>query len=57
MQIPESFEIDANSITDFNNKNQATFKEIERFILEVNDWVTEKQEELKANEHSQPAKE
>lgn len=33
MQIPEELDIDANSITDFNNKNSAFFKEIEMFVL------------------------
>jgi hypothetical protein len=46
LRIPEEQGIDANSITDFNNKKSSTFKEIEKFIYDVNEWVHEKTEEI-----------
>jgi len=50
MQLDESLGIDGHSLTDFNKKNADTFKEIEGFLLTLNDFIQEKEEELKGGD-------
>lgn len=50
LRIPEEQGIEANSITDFNNKRSTTLKEIEKFIFDANEWVHEISDEMNQNQ-------